>query len=153
MADIKKILFALDFEELTKKITPWVDLMTNQFNAELDVLHVIPEMDYWPVAYAIPPSILDDERVLIEKAEKRTERFCREHLQLNRSLYNIFVRIDDPVKGIIKHIEDHDISAVIIGTHGKKGMDRTIFGSVADRVLRLSPVPVFCITKPVLMPQ
>ena len=46
---------------------------------------------------------------------------------------------------IINYIEDQNIDLVIMGTHGRKGMDKVIFGSVAERVLKTSPVPVMVV--------
>jgi len=46
---------------------------------------------------------------------------------------------------IINYIQNHRIDLGIMGTHGRKGMDKIIFGSVAERVLKASPVPVMVV--------
>jgi nucleotide-binding universal stress UspA family protein len=45
----------------------------------------------------------------------------------------------------LDYISDEEIDLVIMGTHGRKGLDRVFFGSVADRVVKMSPVPVLTI--------
>ena len=51
----------------------------------------------------------------------------------------------DASEEIIHYIEDQHIDLVIMGTHGRKGMDKIIFGSVAERVVKISPVPVMVV--------
>ncbi|KTG25126.1 universal stress protein, partial [Haloferax profundi] len=49
------------------------------------------------------------------------------------------------VRGIRTYIDEHDIDLVVIGTHGRRGFDRFMLGSVAEKILRRSPVPVVTI--------
>jgi len=51
----------------------------------------------------------------------------------------------DPVEVIIAYIEAELIDLVVMGTHGRKGLDKILFGSIADRMVRSSPVPVLTI--------
>lgn len=46
---------------------------------------------------------------------------------------------------IISYIDDHGIDLVIMGTHGRTGLDRILLGSVTEKVVRLSPVPVLTV--------
>ncbi|WP_248896828.1 universal stress protein [Haloplanus halobius] len=43
------------------------------------------------------------------------------------------------------YVDDHDIDLVVTGTHGRTGLDRYVLGSVADRLIRTSPVPVLTV--------
>ena len=47
-----------------------------------------------------------------------------------------------PANVIIQHVEDHDIDAIVMGSHGRSGVSRILLGSVAETVVRRSPVPV-----------
>ncbi|MCJ7809404.1 MAG: universal stress protein, partial [Desulfobulbaceae bacterium] len=51
----------------------------------------------------------------------------------------------DPVSEILKTIASENIDMVIMGTHGRKGLDHTFFGSVAENVVKRSDVPVLVI--------
>lgn len=141
---IDKILFALELSSLSKSVAEWVKVMGKQFNAEVHVLHVVPELDYWKVAYAISPRHLDDENKILNNAENQVEAFCQENLEALPGLKTKVV-IGKPAEEIVNYIKAESISMAVMGTHAKSGLDRTIFGSVADRVLRLSPVPVFTV--------
>ena len=47
-----------------------------------------------------------------------------------------------PARAIVAYAEEHDVDHVVVGSHGRSGMDRILLGSVAELVVRRSPVPV-----------
>ncbi len=51
----------------------------------------------------------------------------------------------DPAEEILKYIAAQKVDLVIMGTHGRKGLDRILFGSVATQVVQKSPAPVLTI--------
>ena len=51
----------------------------------------------------------------------------------------------DPALEILKATESEGIDMVVMGTHGRKGLDHTFFGSVAENVVKRSDVPVLVI--------
>ncbi|MDY6825348.1 MAG: universal stress protein [Thermodesulfobacteriota bacterium] len=144
MADVKKILFAVELSTLVSSIADWVNLMGRQFNAEVHLLHVVPELDYWGVAYAVSPTHLDDKNKIIKEAENKLEAFRKENMDAALDV-RCRVVVGYPAEEIINYIDAENMSMVVMGTHGKSGLDRAIFGSVADRVLRFSPAPVFSV--------
>lgn len=144
MAEVKRVLFPIDLSNAAREIAPWVDLMARQFNAELHMLHVVPDMDFWGVPYAVSPKVMDNQQELTAVAQDKVREFCEEHLK-NQPEIKTAVVVGDPADQILKYISDQAVSLVILGTHGRRGVERAIFGSVTDRVLRLSPVPVMCI--------
>ena len=50
-----------------------------------------------------------------------------------------------PHEEILEYLREHGIDMVVMGTHGRTGIDRIILGSVAERVVRRSPVPVLTV--------
>lgn len=50
-----------------------------------------------------------------------------------------------PSQEIVDYAESHDIDLIVMGTHGRGGLDRLLLGSVAERVIRTAPVPVMTI--------
>lgn len=50
--------------------------------------------------------------------------------------------VGDPAAEIVAYAEDHDVDHVVLGSHGRQGMSRLLLGSVAETVVRGSPVPV-----------
>jgi nucleotide-binding universal stress UspA family protein len=51
----------------------------------------------------------------------------------------------DPATKILASIEPEGIDLVVLGTHGRRGLEHTIFGSVAENVVKQSPVPVLVV--------
>lgn len=50
-----------------------------------------------------------------------------------------------PSKEIVAYAEEYDVDVIVMGTHGRGGLDRLLLGSVAERVVRTSPVPVMTV--------
>jgi nucleotide-binding universal stress UspA family protein len=55
------------------------------------------------------------------------------------------VREGVPHEEILRYVADHGVDFVVVGTEGRSGLDRILMGSVAERVVRLSPVPVLTV--------
>ena len=56
--------------------------------------------------------------------------------------YDTETVVGDPAREIVAYAEEHDIDHVIVGSHGRKGVSRVLLGSVAEKIVRRSPVPV-----------
>lgn len=52
------------------------------------------------------------------------------------------VEVGRPGRAIVDYVEEHDIDHVVMGSHGRSGVTRILLGSVAEAVIRRSPVPV-----------
>ncbi|MFB6079606.1 MAG: universal stress protein [Haloferacaceae archaeon] len=50
--------------------------------------------------------------------------------------------------GITSYVDEHDVDLVVVGTHGRTGVDRYVLGSVTERLVRTSPVPVLTVREP-----
>lgn len=51
----------------------------------------------------------------------------------------------DPHQVILDHADENDVDVIVMGTHGRTGLDRYLIGSVAEKVVRLSDVPVLTV--------
>ena len=52
------------------------------------------------------------------------------------------VEVGRPSRMIVEYAEEHDVDGIVMGSHGRKGVSRMLLGSVAEAVVRSSPVPV-----------
>ncbi|MCK4390421.1 MAG: universal stress protein [Desulfobacterales bacterium] len=144
MVEIKKILFPCDLTENSSKLLPYVLSVSEKYNSMIYLLHVVQDLHRWGKLY-IPHSSMDTlQKEAFEGAERALDKICEEQLQ---SCPNFQRRIasGDPTIEILKTIESEGIDLVIMGTHGRKGLEHRIFGSVAGNVVRKSPVPVLTI--------
>lgn len=51
-------------------------------------------------------------------------------------------------RGILDYVDDHDVDLVVMGTHGRRGVERFLLGSVTERVVRSADVPVMTVRMP-----
>ena len=139
--DVKKILWPTDFSSISEKALPHVTSLTEQYGAEIHVLYVIEDIahhDGWYGAF-------EEKRVneLMAHANKTASRrlgqICEKYLD-GCPLYIKHVAIGDPAREILNMIEKEHMDIVVMASHGEKGNFR--FGSVAEKVLKNSSVPV-----------
>lgn len=149
MLQVTKMLYPLELSKISYKVAPWAELMAQQFGAELHVLHVVPGLEFWGVAFASEVLIEKDMPQVIAKTQPLVEDFCFEHF---KSVPPKAVKVvsGSPSAEIIKYVNENGINMIVMGTHGYYGFDRHLFGSVADKVTRTSPVPVLMV--PPLVP-
>jgi nucleotide-binding universal stress UspA family protein len=144
MKEFKKILFPVDLSDSSKKIVPSVQAVAAKFGSKIHLLFVARILDYFTSIYVPPSSINQIEKEVIEGAEKRLYEFVDEHFSKFPGVKTAVVA-GDAAEKIVDYVVEHKIDLIIMGTHGRKGMDKIIFGSVAERVLKTSPVPVMVV--------
>jgi len=71
-----------------------------------------------------------------------------ERLSIDGVEVSVFVRFGAPVDEINKFAGEHDVDVIVMGTHGRTGVRHLLAGSVAERVVRTSKVPVMTIRHP-----
>jgi nucleotide-binding universal stress UspA family protein len=144
MHDFKKILFPVDLSEASTKIVPFVKSLADRYGARIHLLFVARVFDYFTSMYVPHPSVSQFEKEVIEGAEKRLYEFADESFK-DVAGTRTQVVAGDPSEEILSYINAHGIHLVVMGTHGRKGLDKVIFGSVAERVVKSSPVPVMVV--------
>jgi len=144
MKEFKKILFPVDLSESSTKIAPYALMVANTFKAEIHLLFVARELNYFTGVYVPPVSVSGFQKEIIEGAEKRLDEFLDQHFKESSDAVGTVVS-GDASSQIIKYAEANGIDLIIIGTHGRKGLNEVIFGSVSDRVVKTAPVPVMVV--------
>lgn len=144
MLKIEKILFPSELREYPLKMLPYVLSMSEKYNSTVYLLHVIEDILKWGGFY-IPHMSLDKYQKEAEgAAEKFMDKVCEQQMN-GCPNFERKICSGDPAIEILKSIESEDIDMVIMGTHGYKGMEHAIFGSVAEKVVKKSPVPVMVV--------
>jgi len=144
MIEIKHILFPCDFSENSGMILPYVMSLSEKYGGTIHLLHVVEDLLKWGGFYVPHPSLTQYQAELLKGAEKKMEELCEVQMQGCKDFKRVIVS-GDPAQEILKAIEAYDIDLVVIGTHGYKGLQHTIFGSVAENVVKKSPVPVLVV--------
>jgi nucleotide-binding universal stress UspA family protein len=82
-------------------------------------------------------------RNIRDKVESETSQEVADMLDEAGVEFDIEVVAGDPTNEVVEFAEDHDdIDLVVVGSHGRGGISRMLLGSVAERIVRQSPVPV-----------
>ena len=144
MRDFKTILFATDFSESSDYAFQYAYSLAKKFNARLLMVHVINEPVDLRGFYVPHISFEKLEEEIEEGAQKMMEKFCRTHIRDYDNFESIIVP-GIPYDEIIKKATDNSADLIILGTHGRTGLDHVLFGSTAEKVVRKSPVPVMTI--------
>jgi nucleotide-binding universal stress UspA family protein len=144
MKKIKKILVPIDLSASAVKLVPVTKLMSAAFGATIDLLFVARVFDYYISIYVPHPSIDRFEDELAEGANKRLAEFKAENFSDTKGVTANVVQ-GDAANAIIDYAHANDVDLIVMGTHGRKGLDRTLFGSVAERVVQNAAVPVLTV--------
>lgn len=110
-------------------------------DATITLLHVL---DFVEAGYDAPPeaALPGHWSEWHEDAEKRAdELFAEAEDEAGKELETETV-VGRPARAIIEYLEENEVDAVVMGSHGREGLSRILLGSVAETVVRRSPVPV-----------
>ena len=144
MIVIKRILFPTDFTENSSKILPYVLSVSEKYDAMVYLVHVIEDIPKWSGYYVphFPFDLYKDDA--LKSAKKALDEICKNQLQ-GCPNFKKKILFGDPIQEILKAIELESIDLVIMATHGRKGLEHVFFGSVAENVVKKSPVPVMIV--------
>ncbi|MGW8322533.1 MAG: universal stress protein [Thermodesulfobacteriota bacterium] len=144
MPKFKKILFPVDLSKVSAEIIPYVTTLARTFQADLHVLFVARIFKYYDTIYVPPVSIVDFEEKIVAGGQRRLDEFVAEHLK-DCCVSVVKVIPGDPAEEIVRYIDAEGIDLVVMSTHGRKKLDRVLFGSVANYVVTTSSAPVMTV--------
>jgi nucleotide-binding universal stress UspA family protein len=140
-AVFSRILCPIDFERDSMEALELAAQLAQQNSATVYLLTVIG----LPPAAAteLPPAPLLPDGEFEASARKGLEELAQE--KLAAVPHEIVVARGNPAPEILNLAKQRDIEVIVMGTHGRTGVAHFFLGSVAERVLRESPVPVLTI--------
>jgi len=147
MKQFEKILVAVDFSDNSSYAFDYALSLAKQFDSELLLLHVINEPVDLRGFYVPHISFEQLEKEIAAGASIMMEQFCQEKMQ-DYTNYKTVIVTGTPFDEIIRKASEISASLVVIGTHGRTGLDHIIFGSTAERVVRGATCPVLTIRLP-----
>jgi universal stress protein A len=147
MKRFEKILLATDFSDYSEVACEYALTLAKAFDSSLHLLHVINEPVDLRGFYVPHISFEQLEKEIETGAVKMLEAFCNDNLADFKD-YTSSVVTGVPYEEIIRTATENELSLIVIGTHGRTGLDHLIFGSTAERVVRSSPCPVMTIRLP-----
>lgn len=148
MKGFEKILLPVDFSDYSELACEYALTLGRMFGSSVQVLHVINEPVDLRGFYVPHLSFEQLEKEIETGASKMLEAFCQNHLK-DYTTFETMVVTGVPYEEIIRTATEQESSLIVIGTHGRTGLDHLIFGSTAERVVRSAPCPVLTIRLPV----
>jgi nucleotide-binding universal stress UspA family protein len=144
MVTIKRMLYPIDFSECSYEVLPYVLSIAEKYGATIYLLYVARDLRHFAGFHVPHTSISLFTKEMVEASERMMDQVCRDHLGQCTNLERKVV-IGDAGEEIVRTAEREGIDLIVMGTHGRKGLDRTLFGSVAGYVVKHSSVPVLTV--------
>lgn len=143
MPNIKKILCAVDLSDHSPMVADYAILLAKALDAEITVLYAAPSLSQY-VGFHVPPSSIESfVGEIVSGAEKSMETFIAEHFHDVKAVGKIISGY--AAQEIINYATANEMDLIVMGTHGRTGIDRILFGSVAEKVIKTSDVPVLTV--------
>jgi nucleotide-binding universal stress UspA family protein len=149
MEDFKNILYPIALTEISPRVVPYVVTMARQLDAQVHLLHVLRRFDWFVDTYVSDPPKPDFKRIasdfesqVMQQAKQKLEAFKQKYLK------DVRIASSDVVTGthykqILDYVDEKKIDLIIMGT-GTTVL-KIIFGSVTEKVSRLTDVPVMLV--------
>lgn len=147
MKQFEKILLATDFSDCSEAACDYALTLAKSFNSSLLLLHVINEPVDLRGFYVPHISFEQLENEIASGASRMLDSFCEEKIKDFPKVEKKVVS-GIPYEEINKIAKEQAVSLIVIGTHGRTGLDHLLFGSTAERVVRHAPCPVMTIRIP-----
>ena len=138
MSEIKKVLLPIDFSTASAKILQYAIFIAEKFNAKIFIVNVTE----YPLTLSGDPTFTSS--AVISAMEKMGSFVEKNKGQIPVS-FESFTLFGHAAEKIIGYAETENVDLIIIGSHGHKMLDKMLFGSVAEKVIKLSPCPVLTI--------
>jgi nucleotide-binding universal stress UspA family protein len=149
MIALKKILVPTDFGEAADAALAYARALARNFNASIDVLHVVESVAARMPASEMYVGVSPDVQAEVEAAARR---------QLDERLVDndpnplpvrpVVIASSATASTIVQYAKEMNIDLIVMGTHGRGPMAHLLMGSVAEKVVRLAPCPVLVVRHP-----
>lgn len=143
MIEIPRILCPVDFSDASQHAVEHAVALARWYSARLTLLHVYDVMPLAPIAPEMIPGFTVGPEYR-ERLRCDLERFAQpagaEAVALEFDVVE-----GQPALEIVRHAKEAASGMIVLGTHGRSGLERLLLGSVTERVLHRAPCPVLAV--------
>ena len=145
---LKHVLVPLDGSEVATKAVDYACSITAP-DGQITLLTALDVPEY--PAMAFYPSVIaydNNHEVMTEQLIPQAQEYLQSHAQKLREAgyqVNIETVVDEAANAIVEKADAAGVDAIVMSTHGRSGLSRWLFGSVANKVLGSTQCPVFII--------
>jgi len=150
---MKKVLIALDYNPTAQKVAEVGFSMAKSMNAEVVLLHVITDPVFYSTAgyspimgftgYEYTGAVLSESVDGLKKASLEYLEKSKQHLGDNT--IRTMVKEGDFADAILETAKEVNADIIVIGTHSRKWLENIVMGSVTEKVLHHTSIPLFII--------
>jgi nucleotide-binding universal stress UspA family protein len=148
MIPYRKILIPLDGSALANQALVHARILAASLRAELVLFRAVEEVGMAVVrshnAQLALELDLDRQPALLKQARKELEKTI-ELLEMRDLKPQVVVEMGEPAEAIVNYARANPIDLIVMSTHGRSGLARLVYGSVAEKLLHLAPCPVLLI--------
>jgi nucleotide-binding universal stress UspA family protein len=149
LLNVRRVVTPIDFSDNSKLIAESAAYMAGKFNAAMYLIFVVQNFEDYSGFFVPQMSMPNLENELVEGAEDKMQSFCKE-LQPVCDKFGVSelhnrVIMGDVAEQIVDFAAEVQGDLIIMGTHGYKGLEKIMFGSVADKIVRAAHCPVMTI--------
>ena len=150
---MKKILIALDYNPSAQKIAETGYALAKSMNARVILLHVVSDAAYYSSLNYSPIMGFDSfsnldilQTDIVEELKKGAQEYLDKSKQhLGDETIQTVIKDGDFEKSILDAATEMNVDIIVMGTHSQRGLDKILMGSVAEKVLHHSSIPLFII--------
>lgn len=146
---VECVVTPIDFSDNSGLVAESAAYMAGKFGASLHLIFVVQNFEDYSGFFVPQMSMPTLEGELVEGAEEKMREFC-DNLKASCDKAGVSaveskVLMGDVGERIVEYATGADADMIIMGTHGYKGLEKIMFGSVADKVVRSATCPVLTI--------
>lgn len=136
----ENILIPTDGSESSIEAAKQAISLAKTYDATLHTIHVVDIESMWLETYE--GSLIDT----LEAAGEEAVASVRDRTaEADIETMSEVITDGKPARGILDYVDENDIDLIVMGTHGRRGIERYLLGSVTERVVRLADVPVLTV--------
>lgn len=158
ITDIKQVITPIDFSENAPLIAESAAYVAGNFKAALSLIFVVQDFADYSGFFVPQINAPDLVQELFTSAEERMDKFCQENEGSFKAMGVTALRskvlMGDVAERIVEYAIQEEGNLIVMGTHGYKGLEKVMFGSIADKVVKAAPCPIMtinpytcCVTK------
>ncbi|MDE3178429.1 MAG: universal stress protein [Acidobacteriota bacterium] len=147
MLKISSILCPVDFSDFSDRAYAYAHSLARHYESKLFVQHVVPLLPLDYPYFSFSDAWTEVYRNVNAGAQQRLGELVKS-LDSSAVTAEIIIGEGSPSNGILALAEARGVDLIVMGTHGRQGLDRLTMGSVTEKILRKASCPVLVISKP-----
>jgi nucleotide-binding universal stress UspA family protein len=147
MLTLQRVLCPIDFSESSRRALTYARALSSWYEAPLTVLHVCVDLPVFemasPLGHTASSAVVVEEAQITERRAAVRKFVCS---TIGGEGVSIVVREGTDAKAeIVKEAGSDGASLIVMGTHGRTGIDHVLLGSITEKVLHKAPCPILVV--------